>query len=103
MYSAELIVALQAEGNPIVPGAMGENLTLAGVDWAAMVQGATVIVGAVELALTGYASPCKNIAPAFRDEHFVRVSQKVHPGWSRVYARVVREGVISVGDVVRVS
>ena len=101
LYSLELVAALQAEGHPIVPGMMGENLTLAGVDWAAMVPGATVEIGAVRLVLTGYASPCKNIAPAFRDEHFVRVSQKVHPGWSRVYARVEREGVIAVGDAVR--
>jgi MOSC domain-containing protein YiiM len=55
----------------------------------------------VRLVLTGFASPCKNIAPAFRDEHFVRVSQKVHPGWSRLYAKVEREGIISVGDPVR--
>jgi MOSC domain-containing protein YiiM len=102
LYSASLIAALQAEGHPIVAGAMGENLTLDGVDWAAMVPGATVTIGPVALTLTGYASPCKNIAPAFRDEHFVRVSQKVHPGWSRVYARVDREGVITVGDTVRV-
>ena len=31
LYSLELIEALQAEGHPIAPGAMGENLTMAGV------------------------------------------------------------------------
>jgi MOSC domain-containing protein YiiM len=102
LYSADLIAALQAEGHPIVPGAMGENLTLAGVDWSAMVPGTTLTIGPVALTLTGYASPCQNIAPAFAGEHFVRVSQKVHPGWSRVYARVDREGMITVGDAVRV-
>ena len=101
LYSLELVEALRGEGHPIVPGMMGENLTLAGVDWAAMVPGATLEIGPVGLVLTGYASPCKNIAPAFRDEHFVRVSQKVHPGWSRLYARVSREGVITIGDAVR--
>ncbi len=102
LYSLELIDALQREGHPIVPGAMGENLTLAGVEWSAMLPGATIEIGPVRLVLTGFASPCKNIAPAFRDEHFVRVSQKVHPGWSRLYAKVDREGLISVGDVVRI-
>jgi MOSC domain-containing protein YiiM len=102
LYSLELVEALQAEGHPIVPGAMGENLTLAGVDWSAMVPGTTLVVGPVELTLTGFASPCKNIAPAFRDDGFVRVSQKVHPGWSRLYARVTRAGLISVGDAVRI-
>ncbi len=102
LYSLELIDALQREGHPIVPGAMGENLTLAGLEWSAMLPGATIEIGPVRLVLTGFASPCKNIAPAFRDEHFVRVSQKVHPGWSRLYAKVDREGLISVGDVVRI-
>ena len=32
---------------------------------------------------------------------FARVSQKRHPGFSRVYARVVREGIIRTGDPVR--
>jgi MOSC domain-containing protein YiiM len=103
LYSAELIAALQAEGHPIVPGAMGENLTLAGVDWSALVPGTALTIGPVALTLSGYASPCRNIAPAFVDEYFVRVSQKVHPGWSRLYARVDREGVITIGDSVRLS
>lgn len=30
-----------------------------------------------------------------------RVAEKVNPGWSRVYARVLREGVIHVGDAAR--
>ena len=102
LYSLELIDALQREGHPIVPGAMGENLTLAGLEWSAMLPGATIEIGPVRLVLTGFASPCKNIAPAFRDEHFVRVSQKVHPGWSRLYAKVEREGVITVGDAARI-
>ena len=101
LYSLELVDTLRGEGHPIVPGAMGENLTLAGVDWSVMLPGTTIDVGEVRLVLTGFASPCKNIAPAFRDEHFVRVSQKVHPGWSRLYARVEREGVIAIGDAVR--
>jgi MOSC domain-containing protein YiiM len=103
IYSLELVDALRAEGHPIVPGAMGENLTLAGVDWSVMVPGAAIDVGEVRLVLTGFASPCKNIAPAFRNEHFVRVSQKVHPGWSRLYAKVEREGIIAVGAPVAVS
>jgi MOSC domain-containing protein YiiM len=29
---------------------------------------------------------------------YARISQKRHPGWSRVYTRVVREGTIRAGD-----
>jgi MOSC domain-containing protein YiiM len=102
LYSLELIHALQAEGHPIEPGAIGENLTLAGLAWERMVPGARVEVGEVLLELTAYAAPCANLLPYFRDGEFRRVSQKLHPGWSRLYARVLREGAIKVGDPVRV-
>jgi MOSC domain-containing protein YiiM len=34
LFSVERIEALQAEGHPVEPGALGENLTVAGLDWA---------------------------------------------------------------------
>jgi MOSC domain-containing protein YiiM len=98
LYSLELIEALRAEGHPIAPGAIGENLTLAGVDWGAMVPGARLEVGEALLEITSYTSPCRNIRRSFRGEDFGRVSQRSNPGWSRVYARVVREGRVAVGD-----
>jgi MOSC domain-containing protein YiiM len=103
LYSLELIHALQAEGHPIDVGAIGENLTLAGIAWERMVPGARVEVREVLLELTAYAAPCTNLLGCFRDGEFKRVSQKAHPGWSRLYARVLCEGEIKVGDVVRVQ
>ncbi len=100
LYSLELIHALRAEGHALVPGAIGENLTLAGVAWEKMVPGATLEVGEARLELTAYAAPCTNLLACFRDGEFKRVSQKVHPGWSRLYARVLREGTVRVGDPV---
>lgn len=97
LYSLELIEALRAEGHPIVPGSIGENLTLAAIDWAAMVPGAMVEAGSVLLELTSYTAPCKNIRESFVDGAFIRVSQKVHPGWSRLYARVLEEGILTPG------
>jgi MOSC domain-containing protein YiiM len=102
IYSLELIEALQADGHAIAPGSIGENLTLAGIDWSAMTPGATVEVGEVTLVLTSYTAPCRNIAGSFIDGEFIRVGQKKHPGWSRLYARVVVEGEVRVGDRVRV-
>lgn len=103
LFSQDLIQALQSEGHPIVPGAIGENLTLAGVDWSAMIPGARVEVGEVALELTSYADPCRNIGGSFKDRRAGRVSQKAHPGWSRLYARVTQEGTVRVGDRVRVA
>lgn len=104
LYPLEAIEALQAEGHRIVPGAIGENLTVAGIDWTAVIPGARVRVGTeVVLEVTRYTSPCVNIAPVFRDRDYSRISEKRHPGWSRVYARVLTEGVVRRGDHVSVE
>ena len=103
LYSLELIQALRAEGHPVDVGCIGENFTLSGVPWERMVPGATLEVGAVGLELTAYAAPCNNLLPYFAGGRFVRVAQKVHPGWSRLYARVTRQGTVQVGDEVRLA
>ena len=100
LYSLELIHSLRTEGHPIDIGCIGENFTLGGVPWNRMVPGATLDVGAVHLELTDYAAPCNNLLPYFAGGKFVRVAQKTHPGWSRLYARVLREGSVQVGDPV---
>ena len=103
LYSFDLIQKLQAEGHPIAPGVIGENLTLAGIDWSLMVPGAQVEAGPVLLEVTSYTTPCKNISSAFVNGEFVRVSQKVCPGWSRVYARVLEEGIVTAGLACRLT
>lgn len=98
LYSLDLIEALQGEGHPIVPGSIGENLTIQGLDWLQVRPEARIEIGEVLLEVTKATSPCHKIAASFHDGVFARVSQKVHPGWSRFYARVLREGLITVGD-----
>ena len=98
LYSLELIDALAAEGHAIYPGAMGENVTISGIDWRLVQPGVRVGIGEAEVELTAFASPCQSIAPVFMDGRIVRVAEKVYPGWSRVYSRVIREGDIRVGD-----
>jgi MOSC domain-containing protein YiiM len=101
LYSQERIDALGAEGHPIVRGAVGENVTIAGLPWERVGPGAQLTLGDVEVEVTSYTAPCDNIEYAFLDGRFVRISQKVHPGWSRVYVRVRRGGSLRVGDPVR--
>jgi MOSC domain-containing protein YiiM len=98
LFSLEVIHALEREGHPIGIGTTGENLTLSGLDWSAVAPGAEVRVGPVRLQVTAYAAPCSNIEGSFAGGAVKRVSQKVHPGWSRVYARVLAGGVLRVGD-----
>lgn len=102
IYSLEKIRALQAEGHPIQIGTVGENLTVEGIHWESVMPGVRLrIGGAVTLEVASFTSPCKTIRRSFVDNRFVRISQKVHPGWSRVYARVIAEGDILVGDQVQ--
>ncbi len=99
LYSLERIQALQGEGHPIYPGAIGENLTVSGLPWDAVVSGSRWRIGAdVLLEITSYTVPCHQIQAAFLEAQVVRVSEKHHPGWSRVYARVLRGGPIRPGD-----
>jgi MOSC domain-containing protein YiiM len=56
----------------------------------------------VLLQVTRYTTPCFKIAPVFRNRESERVSQKRHPGWSRVYARVLVEGQLRTDDRVRI-
>ena len=104
IYSTELIQALREEGHPVNTGTAGENFTVRGLDWSAMVPGVRFAVGdQVRLEVTSFTNPCKTIAGSFTEGRFSRISQKLHPGWSRVYARVLHEGDVAVGDSVTIS
>ena len=101
LFSLERIEALAAEGHPIASGSAGENVTVGGIDWDLVVPGARLRLGEqVLLEITWYAAPCKTIRSCFKDGDFNRMSQKVHPGWSRAYARVLATGTIRPGDPV---
>lgn len=101
LFSLEEIVALQAEGHPIYPGSTGENVTITGLDWPALRIGACLQLGDdVLIQLTSYTVPCKNIAASFQAGDFTRISPKVYPSQTRLYARVLRGGVLRVGHVV---
>jgi MOSC domain-containing protein YiiM len=104
IYALEIIRALQREGHPIDVGTTGENVTIKGVDWQLVAPGARIRIGdEVVLEVSSFTNPCKTIAGSFLDGEFVRISQKVNPGWSRVCARVLTEGEIRFGDSVEVT
>jgi MOSC domain-containing protein YiiM len=103
LFSLEVIRALSGEGHGIAPGALGENVTISGLDWALVVPQTYLLLGdRVLVQVTRYASPCATIAATFVGRQFGRVSQKHHPGWSRVYARVLVEGHVRADDPARI-
>lgn len=102
LYSIEAIECLRTEGHSIAPGRIGENVTVKGLDWSAVLPGRRVLLGErVLLEVTRYTTPCQTISGVFKGGDIARVSQKTRPGWSRVYARVLAEGLIRRDDPVR--
>jgi MOSC domain-containing protein YiiM len=94
--------ALQAEGHPITPASIGENLTIEGVDWNAVRPRPYLRLGeGVAAQVTRCTALCVNITPSFREREYALVSRTGHPGDSRVCARVLREGSLTSGDPVR--
>ena len=103
LFSLERIQALQAEGHPIVPGAAGENLTVSGLDWERIQPGVRLQLGEqVQIEVTSYTAPCNNLVSFFLEKDYGRISQTRHPGWARVYARVLRTGSLHSGDPVHI-
>jgi MOSC domain-containing protein YiiM len=104
LYSKDVIEALNAEGHPIYPGAAGENITVEGIDWASLRPGAVILIGDdMKIELSSYATPCAKNAQWFIDRDFRRMAHDTHPGWSRVYATVLRPGRVHTGDQVVVE
>jgi MOSC domain-containing protein YiiM len=102
LYALERILQLQGEGHPIFPGSAGENVTFAGLDWAALKPGARLALGEEAVVeISSYTTPCRIIAESFLDGGFQRILQKSHPGDSRLYARVLQTGRLAVGQAVR--
>ncbi len=104
LFSLEVIDALRAEGHSIRPGSAGENLTVAGLDWPQLKPGDRLTIGdCLQLELTSYTTPCRLNGQWFKDGDSSRIAQEAYPGWSRLYARVLCEGVVRPGDEVRLE
>jgi MOSC domain-containing protein YiiM len=103
LWSGEVIDELAAAGHPITPGAAGENLTLAGVDWASIRSGTRLRVGTALAEVSYPAVPCKKQTRWFADGDFTRISHEHNPRWVRWYAWVREPGVVRAGDSVVVQ
>ncbi|MCE2502588.1 MAG: MOSC domain-containing protein [Chlorobi bacterium] len=99
LFRLESILELQKEGHPIFPGSTGENITTVGLEPDQLLPGVRLRLGSdIRIELTDFATPCNTIAASFSDGNSNRINNKKHPGWSRVYAKVLTEGKITIGD-----
>ena len=99
LISLEVIETIASEDHSLAPGTAGENVTVRGIDWNEVVPGTRWLIGdEVGIEITHFTAPCYKNSRWFADGDFSRMSQQQHPGRSRVYARVLTEGVIRKGD-----
>ena len=97
LWSSEVIDGFARDGHPITAGAAGENVTITGLDWAAVRPGVQLQLGAVRCEVLAFALPCSKNARWFRDGAFDLMHHDRGPV-SRVYARVVAPGALHAGD-----
>jgi MOSC domain-containing protein YiiM len=108
LITSEGIGQLIAQGYPIYPGALGENLTTLGLDRREMRIGQRYRVGEVMLEITKMRAPCTqldmygpSIKHAIYDAH-VQAGDASTPRWGLAgfYARVLRSGFIRPKDII---
>jgi MOSC domain-containing protein YiiM/GNAT superfamily N-acetyltransferase len=106
LFALEAIERVRADGHPGVgPGSVGENLTTEGIELSLLPVGTRLAVGGERgplLELSSPANPCDVIKGAFTGGKSGRISILIHPTDSRMYARVLRDGVVRAGDAIEV-
>lgn len=102
LQAFEAMERIRADGHQAFPGAYGDNLTILGIDWAALRSGDRLEIGPRAegplLQLTDDATPCAKQARWFIDGRIGRISVAAYPADIRWYASVVREGPVTAGD-----
>ena len=97
----EMIKQLNQEGWPISPGDLGENLTTAGIHYEDISSGQEYSVGEIEIKITEPCDSCGNLRmlPYVGRERWPDFNKLLQGrrGW---YARVLKEGRISTGDLI---
>lgn len=85
-------------GDRIRPGLFGENLLFSGLESASVRVGQRFQVGGVMLEAASARIPCETFAAHMGDPKFVKKFREARrPG---IYARVIQEGEVRVGDPV---
>ncbi len=108
LIGVEAIDHLRSFGYPLFYGALGENLTIAGLDRTRMRAGQRYRAGGVLLDLTKLREPCATLdeygigIQRLMYDKFVKDGDVGSPKWGLggFYARVVEPGIIRVQDTI---
>ncbi len=111
LITEEIIEILKTAGYPLFPGALGENLTTRGLPAREFRIGQVYRAGSARLQLTKLREPCRTIkvyGDSIGKEIYDRraaIGDTNSPLWgfSGLYARVVREGMVAPGDSIELE
>ena len=99
----EAIRRVAAEGHPIAPGTVGENLTTEGVELATLAPGTRLAFpGGLELEVSAPANPCDVIRGSFRDGKSGRISILRHPRTRACTPASCARATVAAGEAFRV-
>ena len=110
LIASEAIEQLRANGYPLFPGALGENLTTLGIDVRELRIGDRIRAGGALLEITQPRGPCLQLdvyGTALKgdiSDDRVRRLDRTSPRWgmSGFYASVVTPGPVRAGDIIAV-
>jgi len=102
IISMDMLNDLNNEGWPVMPGDLGENLTLENINYRSIQPGQRYEVGKAEIEISIICDPCTNLSALTyvkkeKISEFIKTLMN-RRGW---YARVIKEGQVSSGDAVK--
>jgi len=108
LIASEAIAELVAQGFPLYPGALGENLTTLGLDRRRMRAGQRYRAGEIMLELTKLRVPCETLSvygPGIQRAIYdlqASAGDPSSPRWALggFYARVLKPGVLRPHDII---
>jgi MOSC domain-containing protein YiiM len=108
LVTSEGLEELKAQGFPLYPGALGENITTTGLDRRKMRLGQRYRMGEVILEITKMRQPCEQLMPYGDGIHRavydpeVKAGNTASPVWGLggFYASVVKPGTVRPGDTI---
>ncbi len=115
LISMEDLQTLQAEGFPVFPGALGENLTISGIDFRKLRTGQRFVVGDAAIELTTLREPCSALdeynqpgGPRLQKRLYdaaAKAGDPASPVWAMggFYASVVQRGLIHTGVTIALA
>lgn len=77
-------------------GMMGENITISGMNENEIRIGAKYQIGEAEIEVSQPRQPCFKLGIRFQDQSVLK--KFIQSGYSGIYFRVLKEGVVTIGD-----